>query len=426
MNFPTGHSVSPSRAKTALLLTGGGARAAYQVGVLRSLARNFPELEFPILTGVSAGAINIALLANNPDPFPATVARLAQHWNTLTLDQVFRTEFRALGTNMARWIFRLLSGGADLLPSTRGMVDTAPLRRFLHRVLDTPDGVLHGVTENIRRGRLSAVGMMTTKYPTAQSVTWVQGNTVHPWNGLERCGVPTTLTVEHIMASSSLPLVFPAAQLGEAWHGDGGIRLTAPLSPAINLGADRIIAVSTSTEPGQSEASRPTKEYPPPATVLSVMLESVFLDMLDSDAVELRRMNRLITEYPKCRELGLRRVDALILRPSQDLGVIATEFEQELPRALRHIIRGLGSQETNRSDMIATLLFQPRFINKMIEIGEQDGAMRAGEVAAFLKLNPGTDGARSAGSRPRAGRAAALFIGTRSGDQPGGVKPINV
>lgn len=377
-------SVSASRSQTALLLTGGGARAAYQVGVLRSLARVFPALHFPILTGVSAGAINVALLANNPNRFPKNVARLAEHWDTLTLDQVFRTEFRALGTNVVRWMFRLLSGGADLLPPMRGMVDNQPLREFLCRALDTDDGVLHGIADNLREGRLSAVGMVTTKYPTAQSVTWVQGTMAQPWHGLDRCGIPTELTVEHIMASSSLPLVFPAAQLGEAWHGDGGIRLTAPLSPAINLGADRIIAISTSTEPGQSEANRPTKEYPPPATVLSVMLEAVFLDLLDSDATELRRMNRLVAEYPKSRELGLRRVDALIIRPSQDLGVIATEFEHELPRTLRHIIRGLGSQETNRSDMIATLLFQPRFIRKMIEIGEKDGLGRAAEVAAFL------------------------------------------
>jgi NTE family protein len=384
MDYRTNHLVSPSRSHNALLLTGGGARAAYQVGVLRSLARIFPALDFPILTGVSAGAINVALLANNTARFSDSVMRLTEHWDSLTLDQVFRTEFRALGTNMVRWMFRLLSGGADLLPPMRGMVDTEPLRGFMHRALETSDGVLHGVAENLRSGRLSAVGVMTTKYPTAQSVSWVQGTGVQPWDGLDRCGIPTTLTVDHIMASSALPLVFPAAQLGEAWHGDGGIRLTAPLAPAINLGADRVIAISTSTEPGQSEATRPTKEYPPPATVLSVMLESVFLDMLDSDASELRRMNRLVKEYPKCGELGLRRVDALVIRPSHDLGVIATEFEAELPRTLRHIIRGLGSQETNRSDMIATLLFQPCFIRKMIEIGEQDGISRAGEIAAFL------------------------------------------
>ena len=386
MNYKSHQAVSPRRPSTALLLTGGGARAAYQVGVLRTLARVFPELHFPILTGVSAGAINVAMLANINGNLPTAVARLSELWEGLTIDQVFRTEFRALGANIARWIFRLMSGGADLLPPMRGMVDTAPLREFLHGVLETTDGRMHGLEENIRSGRLSAVGIMTTKYPTAQSVTWLQGRDVRPWNSTDRCGICDTLTVEHIMASSALPLVFPAAKLHNAWHGDGGVRLTAPLSAAVNLGADKIIAISTSIEPGQSEANRPTVEYPPPATVLSVMLESVFLDMLDTDASELRRMNRLVSEYPKSRELGLRHVDALVFRPSQDLGVIATEFENELPRALRHIIRGLGSRDTNRSDVIATLLFQPLFIRKMLEIGEQDGMRRAGEIAAFLGL----------------------------------------
>ncbi len=356
------------------------------MGVLRSLVRAYPELNFPILTGVSAGAINTALLANTTGDFASAVERLAGHWESLTLDQVFRTDFRAVGSHVVRWMFRLVSGGAHLLPTTRGMVDTEPLREFLHNALETPDGTLHGIAENLRSGRLTATGIMTTRYPTAQSVAWVQGSEIAPWQSTERCGIATELTVEHIMASSSLPLVFPAAKLGGGWHGDGGIRLTAPLSPAVNLGADRIVAISTSIEPGHSEADRPTEDYPPPATVLSVLLESVFLDMLDSDAAELRRMNQLIAEHPRSRELGLRRVEALVLRPSEDLSVIASEFENELPRTLRHIIRGLGSRETNRSDLIATLLFQPLFIRKMIEVGERDGARRAAEVGAFLGL----------------------------------------
>jgi len=374
--------------RTALLLAGGGARGAYQVGVLRSMARAFPELRFPILNGVSAGAINAALLANCPEEFPAAVERLAGHWESLTLDQVFRTDFRALGANMARWIFRLLCGGsAHLLPPTRGLVDTDPLRKFLHRVLETPDGVLHGVEENIRRGRLSALGIATTKYPTAQSVTWVQGARARGWDRMDRGGVVAQLTVEHIMASASLPLVFPAARLDNGWHGDGGIRLTAPLSSSVELGADKIIAISTSIEPGRSEANRPLEDYPPPATVLGVLLESVFLDMLDSDAMELRRMNQLIAEHPRSEQFGLRRVDALVIRPSQDLGVIASEFEAELPRAIRHVVRGLGSRDTNRSDLVATLLFQPRFIRKMIEIGERDGWERRHEIGTFLGIN---------------------------------------
>ncbi len=382
------NTVTPNARTNALLLAGGGARGAYQVGVLRSLSRAFPALHFPILTGISAGAINTAMLANITAPFPAAVERLAQHWESLTLDQVFRCDVRGLAGKSINWMFRLMSGGAHLLPNTRGMVDTNPLRSFLHRVLETSDGALPGVAENIRSGRLSAVGIMTTRYPSAQSVTWVQGANFQPWKSLQRCGVPARLTVEHIMASSSLPLVFPAAQLENGWHGDGGIRLTSPLSPAVNLGADRIIAISTSVEPGLSEANRPTTDYPPPATILSVLLESVFLDQLDSNAAELRRMNRLIAEHPRSQELGLRHVDALVLRPSRDLGVVASEFESELPRALRHLIRGLGSRETNRADMIATLLFQPLFIRKMLEIGEQDGARRVDEIGAFLGCTP--------------------------------------
>lgn len=367
---------------------------------MRSLARAFPDLHFPILTGVSAGAINTALLANVPDDFPGAVEQLARHWESLTLDQVFRADVRALSSNMVRWMFRLMSGGAHLLPTTRGMVDNQPLREFLRKALDTPDGTLHGVAENIRCGRLSAVGVMTTHYPTARSVAWVQGAAAPTWHSRERCGVATTLTVEHIMASSSLPLVFPAAQLENGWHGDGGIRLTAPFSPAVNLGADRIIAISTSIEPGHSEADRPLEDYPPPATVLSVLLESVFLDMLDSDAAQLRRMNRLIAEHPRSQELGLRRVEALVLRPSQDLSVIASEFEHELPRTLRHVIRGLGSRDTNRSDVIATLLFQPRFIRTMIEIGERDGERRREEIGAFLGLKPATASSTHAVAAP--------------------------
>jgi NTE family protein len=403
MDLKPTHPVSTRPDSAALLLTGGGARAAYQIGVLRSLVREFPELHFPILCGVSAGAINIALLANTRGSFSDAIAQLAVNWESLTLDQIFRTEFRALGANAFRWFTRVLAGGADVLPPMRGMVETGPLRKFLTRVLETDDGALHGVAENIRTGRLAAVGMSTTKYPTAQSVTWVQGANVQPWASPDRCGILTELTVEHIMASSALPLVFPAARLDNAWHGDGGIRLTAPLSPAVQLGADRVFAISTSIEPGRSEADRPSEDYPPPATVMSVMLESVFLDMLDADAAELRRMNRLIAEHPRSQELGLRRVEALVMRPSQDLGVMATEFENELPRTLRHIIRGLGSRDTNRSDMIATLLFQPLFIRKMIEVGERDGALRAAEIGAFL----GYTSDRSVAITPPAQRAAA-------------------
>ncbi|MBI4626783.1 MAG: patatin-like phospholipase family protein [Verrucomicrobia bacterium] len=377
--------MSASPAKTALLLAGGGARAAYQVGVLRSLARAFPHLRFPILSGVSAGAINAALLANIPGGFPRAVPGLTRQWEGLAIEDVFLPDdVRDLCANVLRWGCRLVTGGAHHVPPTRGLVETSPLNAFLHRVLESEDGVLRGVDENIRGGHVSALGITTTSYPTGQSVTWVQGENVAGWEGPGQRGVPVAMTVDHIMASCALPLLFPAVRLAEGWHCDGGVRLTAPLAPAIHLGADRIIAISTLLEPGRSGANLPAREYPPPATIIDLLLSSIFLDTLDRDTMELRRLNQLLAGHPESSRPGLRPVEVLLFRPSQDLGLLAGEFESELPGAFRHIVRDLGTHEANRSDFVATLLFQPHYIRKVMQIGEQDGDRRLGEIAAFL------------------------------------------
>jgi NTE family protein len=370
----------------ALLLVGGGARAAYQAGVLRSMARAFPDLQFPILTGVSAGAINVAMLANSTASFSQTTERLEALWANLTIDQVFRTKFGSLGTQMFRSMIRFAAGRIRRLPPMREMVDTAPLRALLNRELASPDGVLGGIEANLRSGRLSSVGITTTKYPTGKSTTWAQGLDVEPWQRADRRGVPTTLTVEHIMASSALPLVFPAAQLEDGWYGDGGIRLTAPLSSAVNLGADRIIAISTLSEPARIETTAPFDNYPTPASILGVLLASVFLDMLDTDAVKMLELNQLIADNPRSKEFGLRPIDVLVIRPSEDLGNLAHEFESELPSAMRRVFQALGSKQSNRSDVLATLLFQPRYLRRVMEIGEKDGLQRRDELAAFLGL----------------------------------------
>lgn len=373
--------------KNALLLVGGGARAAYQVGVLRSLAKSFPELRFPILTGVSAGAINVAMLANSSDEFPRTTERLVSLWENLTVDQVFETEFGSLGTKLLRWLVRSAAGRAHRMAPIREVVNTAPLRSLLKNALETPDGVLRGIENNLRSGRLSAVGITTTKYPSGQSTTWTQSLDEESWHRIGRRGEPTTLTVEHIMASSALPLIFPAAQLSDGWYGDGGIRLTAPLSPAVELGADRVLAISTLTAPGPSLSNTPFPNYPPAATILGVLLESVFLDMLDADAMELRQLNQLIADNPRSQEFGLRQVDVLVMRPSEDLRTLAHEFEKDLPKGLRHVFQALGSRESNRSDLIATLLFQPRYLKRLMEIGEKDGAARRDELGAFFGVH---------------------------------------
>ncbi|MEO7415409.1 MAG: patatin-like phospholipase family protein [Opitutaceae bacterium] len=382
--------MNPASAQNALLLVGGGARAAYQAGVLRSLARAFPKVRFPILNGISAGAINAALLANTSDEFLRTTERLVALWENLTLDQVFRTQFRTLGATVLKWAVRMAAGGGSSLPAVREMVDTSPLRDFLLRALDTKDGVLRGIEANLASGRLSAVGFTTSKYPSGQSTTWVQGRDVVPWQHHGRCGVSTALTVEHIMASSALPLVFPAVRLADGWHGDGGVRLTAPLSSSVYLGADRIVAISTLRSPTPADTAAPFPDYPPTSTVLGMLIDSVFVDMLDTEAMAMRQLNQLGAGNPRGNE-NHRPVDVIVIRPSEDLGTLAREFESDLPRALRQVFQALGSHRSDRSNIIATLLFQPRYLRRVLEIGERDGMRRRDELAAFL----GFDGAPS-------------------------------
>lgn len=386
-----GHTpvVNPDPGKLALVLAGGGARAAYQVGFLRGLAKAFPELEFPILTGVSAGAINAAHLANNRGTFPVAAGELVALWQSITIDQVFRTDLPALGLTMLRWAVRLVSGGVNLSPPAHGLVDTRPLREVLERALAPRGGPLAGIADNIRSGRLAAVGITTTNYTTGQSNSWVQGNDLTQWERPGRRSFGTQLTVDHIMASCALPLFFPAGRVGHDWHGDGGVRLTAPLSPALHLGARRMLAVSTQYAGAHAAAalSEKPRDYPPPATIIGLLLDSIFLDMLDYDALSAQRVNALLESHPRPHDTGLHPVDLLLIRPSQDLSVIANDYESELPRTFRFVTRGLGTRETRRADMLATLMFQPGYIRRLIALGEADCARRHDELARFLAPN---------------------------------------
>ena len=369
----------------ALVLGGGGARAAYQVGFLRALGRMFPELEVPILTGVSAGAISAAFLANHSGAFGAACEDLARSWEGLTVDTVFRSDSSSLLSHAMRWGVRLISGGKKIGQPARGMVDTQPLRQYLHQVLHTTDGKLSVVNEKLASGRLRSLAITTTKYATNQSITWVQGKAGSDWARANRRSVRAELTVEHVMASCALPLFFPAVQICGEWHGDGGIRLTAPLAPALHLGAGRLIAISTRYQKTQIEADRPANEgYPPPATVLGVMLSAIFLDMLDYDAINLQRLNELVEALPEEKRLGLRTAGLLLLRPSQDIGKLATVYEPSLPGLFRFLTRGMGTRETKSPDSLSMVLFEPEYLRRLIEIGEADAIQRREEITAFV------------------------------------------
>ncbi|MDX1438970.1 MAG: patatin, partial [Rubricoccaceae bacterium] len=248
----------------------------------------------------------------------------------------------------------------------------------------------------IAAGRLDAFAITTTSYSTGQSVTWVQGSDVDTWDRPNRRAVRADVGVDHVLASASLPFFFPAvpirhATIGDGWYGDGGIRLTAPLSPALHLGAKKILAVSTKYGRTAEEADVPVIDaYPPPAQILGVLMNAIFLDLLDRDAQVLRRINRLLEtrELPPGVEVdpaGFRKVKLLVLRPSTDLAKLASQFEPTLPSSFRFLMRGLGVRETRSPDWLSMLLFEPGYLRLLIEIGEADAEARADQVAEFLE-----------------------------------------
>lgn len=364
---------------------GGGARAAYQVGFLRSLARQYPNLEIPYITGVSAGAINAAHLAAHQGTFEEAVEDLSGLWSHLRLDDVFRTDLPSLLWNALRWVVKLGTGGVGGGSGIRSLADTAPLRRFLTGALSAVDGEITGIDQNLKRGRLRAVALSTSSYTTGQSITWVEGTKIEEWERPHRRSRNRSLTVEHVMASAALPLFFPAIQLEGGWYGDGGIRLAAPLSPILHLGAQKVLAISTKYASNQEEADRPLiRGYPPPAQVAGVLLNSIFLDNLDQDVLRLERLNRLLSRLPPNERDGLRPVKLLVLRPSRDLGQLARAFERNLPRGFRFLTRGLGTRETESPDFLSLIMFQPDYLGKLMEIGEEDADRQQEALAEFM------------------------------------------
>ncbi|HUR83261.1 MAG TPA: patatin-like phospholipase family protein [Thermoanaerobaculia bacterium] len=374
----------------AVMLTGGGARAAYQVGLLKGIARHFPHLRFQIIVGVSAGAINAAYLA----AFRGTLAEKASHlagmWCELNCDSIYQFDWKILMP------FRtaLASISPKKLPFTQsqphGIVDTTPLKELLSRILHVaPDCEIPGIAENIASGDLTALALMTLDYSTGQTVRWVQGRTYDTYEGPNRRVASTKFTVNHILASAALPFVFPAVRLAGAWHGDGGIRLAAPLSPAVHLGARRIIAMSTGYQRTPEEASSPAVSgYPPAAQILGQLVNAVFLDVIDEDVARMERMNDLLRKMAPHERDGLKPIELLVLRPSVDLGKLSGEYERYLPRKLKLLVRALGAKETESPDFVSLLMFEPAYTRRIIEIGEGDVDARLPEIRAFLGEQP--------------------------------------
>jgi len=343
-----------------------------------------------VITGVSAGAINAVYLASRRGSLSTAVDDLSKIWTSLTVDQVFRVDSRSLTGNLWHWGLRLVSGGGKIAPPLSGLVDTSPLRRTLETAL-TPEagGEIPGIAGNLQAGRLAALAVTASSYTTGRSVAWVQGRDIHDWERPYRHSRQARITVDHVMASTALPLLFPAVKLGNAWYGDGGIRLTAPLAAAIHLGASRILAFSTRYPRSKSEAERPQVQgYPPPMQIAGQLLNAIFLDDHDRDALNLTRINHLLADLPPEKRRGLRVVDLVLIRPSQDIGRLAADYEVRLPRFFRHLLRGAGARETSSPDLLSLLMFDPEYLKALIQIGEADAEARADDIDPLLTAAP--------------------------------------
>ncbi|MFO8231499.1 MAG: patatin-like phospholipase family protein [Longimonas sp.] len=372
------------RPTIALMLGGGGARAAYQVGVLHYMAEAFPDFRFSVLTGVSAGAINTTHLANHVGTFRQATNSLVHNWQHLSADKVFDVNS---GFAVMRQLF------ADRNPESRtaeamrqrGVLDPSPLRTFLSEKMAAHDNTLRGIDQNIRTGWLKGVAVVTTSYTTGQTVTWVQGCEFDEWERPDRVGRETELSVEHVMASTALPLVFPPVRIGEAWYGDGGVRLMAPLAPAVNMGATRIMVIANRYKPSQKEAGEPSvRGHPPLAQVMGVLVNAVFTDALEQDAENLRRINRLVRKQPVQNGQAERVIDLLQIRPSVSLSAFAHEYVNELPATIRYVVGGTGSSEVRHADWMSVLLFARGYIERVIEIGYHDARRQYDRIAAFI------------------------------------------
>ena len=372
-----------------LILTGGGARAAYQVGALRAILEVVGDGHnpFPVITGVSAGAINGAALAASADDFSGGVRRLAATWLSLSPEQVYRTDMLSVASIGSRWIRNLTSGGLVTLRQVNHLLDTTPLRKLLTERIP-----LEGVPAHIAAGRLRALGVTATSYLTGTAVTFFDGAPdVQAWARSRRLGRRETLTVDHVMASAAIPIFFPPVRLGDTYYGDGQIRLTEPLSPAIHLGADRLLAVGvrylrTAAETQSLNTQDTAQRLVPVSQVAGVLLNALFLDHLDSDVERLERINGL-ARRPAGEEVApFRVIPVLTLRPSQELGGLAADQMEHFPRVVRYLLRGMGAGRRGGSDLVSYLAFERSYVDRLQTLGYEDTLARKAELEDFFTV----------------------------------------
>ncbi|MBI1181012.1 MAG: patatin-like phospholipase family protein [Alphaproteobacteria bacterium] len=368
---------------TGLLLAGGGARGAYQVGVLKAIAEFWDERRnpFPVICGVSVGSINAAYIASRAGDFRRGVTDLDQLWRGLRTHKVYRTDFPSTVLSALHWLVTLTLGGFGRA-NPLSLLRNGPLERLLRRDID-----FHDITTCLRSGALEALAITASSYGTGRAMTFFQGDSsLADWTRARRDGIGCEITVDHLLASSALPIIFPPRRLGGQFFGDGSLRLTSPLSPAIHLGADRILVVGTrDTRPVAPPAGTMVPQAPSLGDIAGHLLDLLFNDNLNEDVERLRRINRTLSLVPpeKRGQTPLRTIDVLIQQPSGDIAEVAGRHVREIPRTIRMLLRGAGAWGSNWR-VPSYLLFEPGYCGELIDMGYTDALARREEITDFL------------------------------------------
>ncbi|HKQ30155.1 MAG TPA: patatin-like phospholipase family protein [Burkholderiales bacterium] len=372
-----------------LVMVGGGARAAYQVGVLKAIAKMLPDRSrnpFQIICGTSAGAINAAALAIYARHFRDAVRKLNFVWKNFHVEQVYRVDPWGLVKTGARWMTAFLLGGLGK-QNPQALLDRTPLEQLLAKYMP-----FEKIQDAIDAGALMAVSVTASGYGSGQSVTFYQGlDTLEPWKRSRRIGAASKITLDHLMASSAIPFLFQAVKINREHFGDGSMRQVAPISPALHLGADKIFAIGVRYNSANGQSLRPEPQgYPSLAQIAGHVLNTIFFDALEGDLERLERINRMVDLIPPTgtlREHGerLKRVNTFFIGPSRDIEAIATKHIQTLPKGLRMLLRGVGARQRHGANLVSYLLFERAYCRELIALGYADAMARRSEILDFLQ-----------------------------------------
>lgn len=368
-----------------LVLSGGGARGAYQAGAIQALQEIHQSSGIPfskIICGVSAGAINASYIASQIDQPDVGASRLHRTWSSIQAEEVFRTDYTSLTRNALKLVRGVSLGGLSqsLRPLQMGLLNTTPLRELLER--EVP---FSRIEENLSSKKLTGLAVSATDYSTSFGVTYVQAHREQKmWHSANRFSLSTDITADHIMASSAIPLFFPPVKVDQRYYGDGCLRNTAPLAPAVHMGANKILVVGVRNQKHIEDFDKPSSS-PSLGRVLSVLINAIFMDAVEVDLERLRIVNESVRKF-KAQGVDVRqkRIDALYLHPSKDLAQMAQTRSQDLPAIIRYLFAGLGTPEES-AELLSYLLFEPSYCTALFDLGYHDTKRKQSEILKFLE-----------------------------------------